>query len=67
MKDNLKMFRFTTIYKDNKETVERFIIAKDEEEAIDKMEDFRNAFVSRGFADFIYNFNPTVEMENLIF
>lgn len=44
----------------------RYVLARTEEQAVRKIEDYRKGLVERGFADLIYSLNPTVELENVI-
>ena len=51
---------------DHYEKQERFVLAETEEEAIEKMEKYRNDMINKGYANFTYQFSPTVEIENVI-
>lgn len=45
---------------------ERYVLANTEEEAIEKMMQYRTEMIKSGSANFIFSFNPTVELENVI-
>ena len=45
---------------------ERYVLAKTEEEAEKKLDEYRKEMVSNGFADFVLLGCPTVELENVI-
>ena len=51
---------------DYTEKQERYVLAETEEEAEEKIEKYRKEMVSKGFADFIIQPNPSVEIENVI-
>lgn len=59
-------FKIRFEYDDPCDTQERYVLANTEEEAIEKMFQYRTEMIKKGTANFIFSFNPTVELENVI-
>lgn len=53
-------------YDDPFDKQERYVLANTEAEAIGKMQQYRTEMLKKGYANFIFSFNPTVELENVI-
>ena len=62
----MTVFRFTIYYPNSDDTQVRYVIAETEEEAIEKMEEYRRSVRYDGGASFDFSYNPTVELENVI-
>lgn len=45
---------------------ERYVLAKNEQEAEKKLDEYRKRMIADGFADFVALGCPTVELENVI-
>lgn len=64
---DLIVFRFTGHYESDPNFYqERFVVANTEQEALEKIERYSKIMVKRGFDKFIWNYNPTVEIEYVI-
>lgn len=62
----MTVFRFTIYYTSTDDLQVRYVLAETEEEAIDKMEEYRRTARYDGMANFEFSYNPTVELENVI-
>lgn len=62
----MTVFRFNVYYSNSDDLQVRFVLAENEEEAINKMEEHCRALRYDGIADFHFSYNPTVELENVI-
>ena len=62
----MTVFCFTIYYPGTDDTQVRYVLAETEEEAINKMEEYRRTARYDGMAYFEFGYNPTVELENVI-
>lgn len=67
IKDNLTVFDFSGYFEGDMDFVQhRFVVAETEEEAVEKMEQYVEELVNSGCARFIFDYNPTVEVDFII-
>ena len=59
-------FKIRFEYDDPFDKQERYVLANTEEEAIEKMLQYRTEMIKKGTRNFIFSFSPTVELENVI-
>lgn len=64
----MTIFTFKIHYSDSifDDVQERYVLAETEEEAQEKLDEYRKRMIADGFADFVVLGYPTVELENVI-
>lgn len=61
----MTVYKYNIFFDGDDDKQERFVVARDEFEADDKMERYRKNLAKRGFANFRF-FGPWVEIETVI-
>jgi hypothetical protein len=61
----MTVYKYNIFFAGDDDKQVRFVVARDEFEADDKMERYRKNLVKRGFADFQF-FGPLVEIDNVV-
>jgi hypothetical protein len=65
----MTVYKFTIHYKGDETFTPqaRFVVAHDEDEAVSKMERYRQRCIKVGIDDFTYSAYPTVEIDSVIY
>jgi hypothetical protein len=61
----MTVYKYNIFFDGDEDKQERFVVARDEFEADDKIERYRKNLVKRGFSNFQF-FGPWVEIDNVI-
>ena len=66
MKDNMTVFEFKGHFKGYDDIQYRYVCAATEEDAYKKIEKYARELKRKGFAEFIWQYNPIVHIDSVI-